>query len=456
MEPFAHSPEENDTQQALSRGQTDTWLIVAHCFNMDGRAASQTITDRLPQLMASGIEPVVLSAPTGNKDRRFPHYRMLSLAPSGFLFEMRHIIRLHVGSRAGQRFLKTLLTLICLPFYILEKIFVHLDSQWSWFVGATLRGLPIVHRHRPSLIYSTAGPPSTHLVGFLLQKLCRLPWLAEIHDPLIYDEKSPRWQNYWFKRWIERLVSRHADAVIYFTEQALASARKRHPFAGSTHVLRPGAAAPEISSVAYVPGPTLHLGHFGSLSEERNLAAVMRALHELLTATPRWRELLRLDVYGADLDPASRRALHDSPLPDTVAEHGRLEYDPETGKSGRQQVMEAMRRCDLLLLIHGSGYVCDQYIPSKLYEYLFTRRPILGIAASGSELDRILQANGHTTVAPDDIEGLKKTLATLIDRWESTGLPDINTDSPYTIAAAVSQLLQIADATKCGGQAKIR
>ena len=38
------------------------WLILAHGFNMDGRAASQTITDKVPYLLAAGLDLTVLSA----------------------------------------------------------------------------------------------------------------------------------------------------------------------------------------------------------------------------------------------------------------------------------------------------------------------------------------------------------------------------------------------------------
>jgi len=39
-------------------------LILSHGFNMDGRAASQAITDKIPHLLDLGIEPVVISAIT--------------------------------------------------------------------------------------------------------------------------------------------------------------------------------------------------------------------------------------------------------------------------------------------------------------------------------------------------------------------------------------------------------
>jgi hypothetical protein len=33
----------------------ETWLIASHASNMNGRAASHTITDKIPQLVSSGV-----------------------------------------------------------------------------------------------------------------------------------------------------------------------------------------------------------------------------------------------------------------------------------------------------------------------------------------------------------------------------------------------------------------
>lgn len=419
------------------------WLILAHCFNMDGRAASQTITDRIPGLLAAGIRPIVVSAPTGLQDRRFPHHRVYSPSPSCLLFELRHVISREISSRALQKLLKALLTLLLLPLYLPEKIFIHLDSQWSWFLSATWRGWWLVRKYRPEVVYSTAGPPSTHLAGLLVAKLCRLPWVAEVHDPLVYDWQKKRWQNEWFKAWLEKRISRDAAAVIYFTDTALAKAKGRHDFAGKTFVLRPGAAPPELGHATYQRSAKIHFGHFGSLGNERNLAQVFQALHELLAEQPAWQDLLALDVYGTTLDPVSAAALERYPLPGVIQLHGRLERDPASGKSGRERVLEAMRRTDVLLLLHGSDAMAAEYIPSKLYEYLLMQRPILAIVGQNSELQTILSGLGHPGVTNDSLAPLKGALAEFIQRWQEDGLPDTTTPSPFTVAATVTALLRI-------------
>ena len=42
--------------------QKKRWLILSHAFNMDGRAASQTITDKIPYFLEAGIELTVFSS----------------------------------------------------------------------------------------------------------------------------------------------------------------------------------------------------------------------------------------------------------------------------------------------------------------------------------------------------------------------------------------------------------
>ena len=422
-----------------------TWFVLSHCFNMDGRAASQTITDKLPFLMDAGIQPVVLSAPTGFRDKGFPHFQVLSPAPSGVLFELRHIIKQRFPNRLAEKSLKAVLTLVCLPFLIFEKIFIQLDSQWSWMISATLKGVRLVRQFRPELIYSTAGPPSTHAAGYLLHKITGLPWLAEVHDPLIQQSERPRWHNYFFKKWLERKIWAHAGAVIYFTEKARRSAAARNPGRDNAFLLRPGAMAPPPTGVGYTKRATLHFGHFGSLAAGRNLAGVVRALHGLLDENPDWADFIRLDIYGADLDAVSREALEQYPLEGIVNLHGRLEYDPVSGKSGRQQVLEAMRTMDALLLIHGSGETVGEYIPSKLYEYLFAERPIIGLAAAGTELETMLVQSGHRAVDQSDPAALKCALEEVVAAWSSSDLTTQGAAPIYTVENAVRKLVDIVD-----------
>jgi hypothetical protein len=82
------------------------WLILSHGFNMDGRAASQTITDKVPYLLEAGIQLVVFSAITGAKDNRFLHKQYLAWGPAAFRFDFRHWI----ANKYGRGLIYKLLT----------------------------------------------------------------------------------------------------------------------------------------------------------------------------------------------------------------------------------------------------------------------------------------------------------------------------------------------------------
>ncbi|MCG8684976.1 MAG: hypothetical protein MI892_08890 [Desulfobacterales bacterium] len=423
------------------------WLILAHCYNMDGRAASQTITDRIPFLMDKGVTPVVMSAPTGKKESRFPHYQIFSPAPSGLKFELRHVIKNRAPETFSARLIKLLLTMIILPFFLIEKIVIHLDSHWSWLLSASLYGIFIIPKHRPELIYSTAGPSSTHYAGFILSQLFKLPWVAELHDPLIYDTEKQKWHKYFFHKYLEKIIFKYADKIIYFTDKASTNAHRRNPgVKKNLVVIRPGASPAENWTQQYHKQEKIHFGYFGSLAATRNLKQVFKAFHELLQEKPNLSEHVTIDIYGTSLDPVTSQALDHYSLNNMVTVHGRLEYDPYTGKTGREQVLEAMKQMDVLILVHGDDlFRCDEYIPSKLYDYMLVQRPILGLTHPGSELQTMLEQNGFSAADSRNKEETKAKIMDLIEKWEQTGLPDLEHASPLTVKGAVTQLMSIRD-----------
>ena len=417
------------------------WLLLSHAFNMDGRAASQTITDKIPHLLARGVKPIVLSAVTGRRDDIVEHHQLLPWSAVGLRFDLRHVLRRHVRSRIAYKTSVGLMTLLLSPLYLLEKLFIRLEPQWSWFFPAYLKGAKIIRERKPELIYSTGGANSAHLAGYMLARRFSLPWIAEIHDPLVYRNWERTGAAYRFAAWLERKICERADVAIWFVEAARDRAKARHPVLGDRgKVMVPGADRPVSGKVPYVRGKELVIGHFGSLSPTRNLAAFLGALKQVLDKKPHLSKIVRIELYGSGLDSVSAQALGDFPYPEMVREMGRLERDPATGESGRDRVLKRMQTVDALLLLHGTGDFCEEYIPSKLYEYLWTQRPIIGLVWRNPHLDRILSDLGHWPVVASDEQAIVAALEELIARWERNELNDSGLDSPYSAEAAVNQL----------------
>jgi glycosyltransferase involved in cell wall biosynthesis len=425
----------------LTRRYKQRWLLLSHAFNMDGRAASQTITDKLPHLEAAGIELVVLSGVSGDMDRHYEHHQLWPAGAAGIRFELRHVLRKHLHSPKVYRLVMVLLSIPLLPFMFIEKLWRPVESSWSWWLSAYLKGRALARQRKFDVIYSTGGAFAAHVAGRALKQELGVRWLAEVHDPLVMPGSTPKAAQERMQAEVERQICTDADVAIWFTEQALASAMRRNSQLGERgNMMLPGIDAPFKELQPYVPGPKMVIGHFGSLSATRNLMPIISALENLVAQRPELRNKLELQLTGGPLDAVSQTAIAESPVRDLVRHLGRIEADPVTGLSGREQILRRMRSADVLLLLHGTEPICAEYIPSKLYEYLWMQRPILATVHGNPQMAALLRGQGHDVV--EDGDSLTATLEELVDRWMSLGLPDNYQASPHTTHAAVLHLLE--------------
>ena len=425
---------------------------------MDGRASSQTITDKIPYLLEAGIKPIVFSAITGIKDQRFPHYQFLAWGPAAFRFDFRHWIANQYGRGLFYKVSTGLVSLLLAPFIALEKFVLGFSSQWSWAMPAFIHGTSLIKSGKVSLIFSTGGAWSAHLAGLWLKKWTGVTWIAEIHDPLVI-RKDPNDQG--FKRpknrdarcrfYLERQLTKYADQVWWFTDGALHYAKVRNPNLNTSKnahgfMVLPGAEPPGSLGAAkpHVYSDQLNLCHFGSLANDRSLSIILNALVPLLQKYPEASDQIRIHAYGAPLDALTIDALKKLDLTDVLLAHGRLEKDPLTGKSGRERVVEKMQEADVLILLHGNDEWCAEYIPSKFYEYLWTGRPIWGITHRNPQLDQMLQERDAYLSQEGDKDGICMALERIWLDWQSRNLIQPKW-LPLGVNQAVQQILTNID-----------
>jgi hypothetical protein len=425
------------------------WLILAHAFNMDGRAASQTITDKLPHLLRADIEVVVISGVSGMHDAVVEHHQIWPAGPAGLRFELRHVLRRRFPNLLVYRTLMTLASLLLLPAFVVEKLLRPVESSWSWWLSAYFKGRALARQKPFDLIYSTGGAFAAHVAGHALKKHTGTPWLAEVHDPFVTPGMLPSSVQDKMQARVEKLICDDADVAIWFTEQALTSARARHPQLGVRgKMMLPGIDKPFQSLPPSQRGPQFVIGHFGSLSTTRNLTCIIGALELLQMQRPELIAQTELHLYGGPLDAVSSEKIVASPVCARVRHFGRIEADPQTGLSGREQILRRMRSADVLLLLHGEEPICEEYIPSKMYEYLWMQRPILATVHRNPQMVEMLRGQGHLAVLTgqsgvDSLSAYRElatALAQLFDRWRTQGLPDNGQDGSYTTAAAVEKL----------------
>lgn len=423
------------------------WLILSHGFNMDGRAASLTVTDKIPYLLKAGIRPVVLSAVTGEKDARFPHYQLLPWGPSGLRFDFRHWFANRFSRGVLYKIVTPLISFILLPFIILERALTGLSSQSSWSIPAFLRGLYLIKTNQVDLIFSSGGAWSAHLAAWWLKRVTGIPWIAEIHDPMVIRDdpkddgtRARKKKDARFLQKLEGRICRDADHVWWFTQGALDYAKNRHPkLANKGFVVLPGA-EPPIAKAEHLYQNTLNISHFGSLAEDRTIAPVMQALQSLFKKYPEARSVVKIHVYGAGLDNNSQVMMTQLGFEDLLVTHGRLEHDPVSGMSGRQRVIQKMHEADVLLLLHGNYEWCAEYIPSKLYDYVRTQRPILALTNRNEFLDQLLTDYAAYICKTLEIDSITQQLEIIWQDWNMKNLRAVPF-KPVKVSDAVDQIL---------------
>ncbi len=421
------------------------WLILSYRANIPGSACSQHIDDRLPFFRKQGIEPILLSGPVGKPSKEWIHHRTLSLAPSGIRFELRHFLRKHLHKRWQFKLVETICMVPVFPFYILEKIIINMESEWSWCFLASLRGILLCRQLQPEVIYSTGGSASAHIAALLIKRWTGCLWIAETQDPLVHDHgwrRSKRVLHIY--KTLEKKICQQADKFVFLVHAAMQHCNKRTHGACPGAVVYPGS-IPDLFQQQFAKSTRCHFAHFGSLAGTRNLAPFLQALHQIISRNQHnkeFRKKIQVDVYGS-FDGASEREMERLGLTDLVVRHGTV---------ARQEALIAMQQTDCLLVIQNIIYFSCETIPSKVYEYLLTGRPIIGLVYNNEELNSMLTEHGHLAVPANNVQAIAEAIEKTLDNFTQEEKREKNltkteqqTAKLPTVADAVQKLIKLAE-----------
>jgi len=312
-----------------------------------------------------------------------------------------------------------------------------------------------------------------------LKKSTGVFWMTEIHDPLVIRDNpddlgfaTPRNRDARFRKWLEAQICKHADLAWWFTDGAVHYAKLRNPNLNKPGnakgvMVIPGAeppgAAGEINSAAKQAEPSkekqqeqerieemrphhygahLVISHFGSLAKNRSISTILNRLPILFKNHPQARNAIQVHVYGAKVDSLTAEAINQNGFADLVIEHGRIEKDPVTGKSGRERIAERMQASDVLLLLHGDDEWCAEYIPSKMYEYFWMGRPIWAITHRNPQMNALLAERNAYISAADDAASIDAALEQIWLEWQQKNLMQLAW-KPIGVDQAAKQILSL-------------
>lgn len=274
------------------------------------------------------------------------------------------------------------------------------DRWVSWKLAAVREGMRMIREFKPQAIWSTYPIATAHLIGAELQRRSGLPWVADFRDPMAQEGYPANLVIHRQFREIEAYAVRHAVLSFFTTLGAARIYRERYPdMTERIQVLENGYdeesfVSAEQSMVGREPlnPDAVTILHSGIVyPAERDPTAFFVALQQLKA---------RGHIREGRFKVRFRAATHDDLLSSLAKANSVEAFIEICPPIPYREALVEMLRADGLLVMQASN--CNEQIPAKIYEYLRSRRPILGLTDPQGDTAGVLRSMGIDKIASLD------------------------------------------------------
>ncbi len=304
-------------------------------------------------------------------------------------------------------------------FSYFSQMFFIPDNKKGWMEPALEVGTRLIKEGKFDAIFSSAPPYTSHLIGMELSRRSGLPLISDFRDDWVGNPRH-RYPTPWHRRQHERLEKKVLDwsaAVTTINRVIQDNLVRRNLGAGGynkMYVIPQGYDASDFADrKAPPPGDRLRLLYTGVFYDAQQPNAFLKALADLIDRRPELRKHILAEFLGLFPDQA-KKLIDKLGLQEQVMLGGYVPHD---------EVIAHMMAADVLWMTIGRQKGEEMISTGKLYEYIGTHKPILGLVPNGAA-QRTLERYGATEIAsPDDIPAISRALESLYERWTMKQLP---------------------------------
>lgn len=254
------------------------------------------------------------------------------------------------------------------------------DRSMPWYLPALRSGREVLRAWQPDALFSSAGPPGSHIIASLLSRHSGLPWVADYRDLWSHNHSVvyPRWIDS-LERTIERKIVAPASALVTVSNPLADYLRDAHQ--KPVEVIMNGFDERDFEHAVPLTTP-FTITYTGSanppVSDPSALFAATAQLHHDNTICP---GAFLIRFYG-----------NISPKVQAIAEqHGISDYVRVNGAVPHQESVRHQMESSVLLLLTWSGEQRQGgVLTGKVFEYLGAGRPILAVGAQDASVSALL------------------------------------------------------------------
>ncbi len=296
-------------------------------------------------------------------------------------------------------------------FRLLVQFFFIPDEKILWHLFSKKTIDTIIQKHKPDIIYSTAPPPTVHLVARRASKRHHIPWVADFRDEWTLNPFNayPTPIHRYINQQLEKRVLADAAAVMTISNEMTEdfSALTGQKLSGKFHTIYNGY---DDEDFADAPPPLKNfftITYTGNFYGHRNPNSLFRALQNIVSTSQIPTSQFRVSFVGANTFQIEEDINFELISPIISLQS----YVPH------HEAISLMRTSPVLLLIVSkeSG---NRSVTGKIFEYLASGRPILALVPpEGAAADILKHSPDSIICDPTDVKAIAEAIYTLYSRW---------------------------------------
>lgn len=423
-------------------------LVITNLFHSSPRIPG--LCKYLPEF---GWEPVVLTMPIGeNPEANFgppndfkqktktietPYFDIVALAKRIFGLKpnlsSRDQIKKKFGKKSGEKSLMERLVILG------AAILAYPDECWGWKRYAVKKGLEITNEEKYDAILSSSSPVISHVISKKIKEKRKIPWVADLRDLWTqnHNYQYPKIRKF-FETRLEKNTLRAADAFTTISMPLVEHLKSRYTDKKIFSI--PNGFDPEIINKGEPTTKKFTITYTGTIyTKKQDPMKFFTAIKDLLDSKKIDLDKIEVRFYGV---PQNWLELE-------IEKYGLENIVKQYGVVSRSESFKKQRESQILL-VFGWEEKETGVFPTKLFEYMAARRPVL--ATGGTEAENFRKMIDETKIGkhPIDVEDIKTELLIYYQNYlknkevsYSANLEEIEKYSYRSMAKKFSEVLNI-------------
>ncbi len=308
-------------------------------------------------------------------------------------------------------YLKKLARLILLP-----------DPQVLWWPFTIVKLYQYLRCNKVDVIFSSGPPFSTLVMAVFIGKRFHIPVVTDFRDEWSFSRNN--WENlpkFNFIKMIdsklEKYVITNSDVVTVASPGYQKAFNQKYP-GKEICTITNGFDWDDFTefqkSGCERETGAINIVYAGTVWSATSLRPFVAGLERALAGNPHLQTAVKFTVIGR-IVPEEEEYLINFPYQDVVQLVGYIDHT---------EVIDWLKRADILILSLSASVGADKIIPGKIFEYMVSRAAVLAIVPDGECASIANSITGFYVVDPNDIVAITEQIISLCDAAFEVGLTE--------------------------------